>query len=206
MPSCELGSPNCHFTCPFGGAWHVCRDPPYFVGCCSSDPCTNATESACPPENLYSSIFDGDVYDKILPGSCIGDSPNNFFTCNYTFPPFTGCCRTNPCTQMVGCPLGDVLPAAWKPDSVYSMYDIFLDKDATVIETIPSGGTSPSNLSPSDIVGIALGGVAVLVVVVLAVVVAFRRRRRHAVIAAGEEEHPFLGHYAEYVLSPSGKS
>ncbi|KAL3442813.1 hypothetical protein BJX65DRAFT_286141 [Aspergillus insuetus] len=106
---------------------------------------------------------------------------------------------------MVGCPLGDVLPAAWNPE-LYSMYDIFLDKDENVTETIPRRGPSLSILSPSDIAGIALVGVAGLLFIVCAVVVAFRRRRRHAALAAGEEEHPFLGDYAEYVLSPSAKS
>ncbi|KAL5040977.1 hypothetical protein BDW71DRAFT_192694 [Aspergillus fruticulosus] len=205
MSSCESGSPNCHFTCPFGGSWHICRDPPYFVGCCSSDPCTNSTASGCPPENLYSAIFDQDLFDELTPNNCIGDSPDKWFTCNFTFQAFLGCCRTNPCANAVGCPFGDVLPAAWNPEGSTRMYDLFLDTDANVTENETGAKlkteTSFSHLSSGAIVGITVGGVAGLFFLIFGAFV-FRSRRRKAAV---EEEKPFLGHYAEYVLRPARK-
>ncbi|OJJ61032.1 hypothetical protein ASPSYDRAFT_87592 [Aspergillus sydowii CBS 593.65] len=202
MPSCESGSPNCHFTCPFGGSWHVCRDPPYFVGCCSSDPCTNTTASACPLENLYAAVFEPVLFDKLGPSNCVDHSAENWFTCNYTFQPFIGCCETNPCVENTGCPFGNVLPAAWSPTRT-SMYDMFMDASENITKPKTETETSVSGLSAGAIAGITIGGFAGLAILLLGVFLALRsRRRRQAGHTAGEEEKPFLGHYAEYVLRP----
>lgn len=63
--------------------------------------------------------------------------------------------------------------------------------------------TSVSGLSAGAIAGITIGGFAGLAILLLGVFLALRsRRRRQAGHTAGEEEKPFLGHYAEYVLRP----
>lgn len=157
MP-CESGSPNCHFTCPFGGSWHVCHDPPYFVGCCSSDPCTNTSASACPLENLYAAAFEPAAFDELGPSNCIGHGSENWFTCNFTFQSFIGCCGTNPCAETTGCPQGSLLPAAWSQERS-TMYDMFLDEseNITKTETKTETGTSVSDpsLAPSRVLLLA---------------------------------------------------
>lgn len=83
------------------------------------------------------------------------------------------------------------------------MYDTFLDESENITKTETETETSVSDLSPGAIAGITIGGVVSLAVLLLGVFLALRRRRQ-ADHATGEEEKPFLGHYAEYVLRPAG--
>ena len=82
------------------------------------------------------------------------------------------------------------------------MYDLFLDESENITKSETETETSVSDLSPGAIAGITIGGVVGLGVL-LGVFLALRRRRQ-ADHATGEEEKPFLGHYAEYVLRPVG--
>ncbi|KAL4820608.1 hypothetical protein BDW67DRAFT_97090 [Aspergillus spinulosporus] len=168
---CISGSENCHFSCPSGGTWYVCPEAPYFVGCCSSDPCTNTdSNSTNPCPDVYAASFDGSIYDSIRPNTCIGESNDNWYTCNFTQPRFLGCCSINPCANGT-CPQENVLPAAWS-QSRGDQYKLFLDEESTTDE-------SDGGLSGGAIAGIVIGAVAALVLL-LAAFWFWRRKRRGA--------------------------
>ncbi|KAL4996008.1 hypothetical protein BDV10DRAFT_121460 [Aspergillus recurvatus] len=170
---CTSGSENCHFTCPSGGTWYVCPEAPFFVGCCSSDPCTNAdsnTTNPCP--DVYAASFDGSLFDSIRPNSCIDESNDNWYTCNFTQPRFLGCCSINPCANGT-CPHDNVLPAAWS-GSRGDQYQLFLDDADTT-----DGGDGGSGLSGGAIAGIVIGAVAGAVLL-LAAFWFWRKKKRGA--------------------------
>ncbi|KAL5341206.1 hypothetical protein BJX70DRAFT_359073 [Aspergillus crustosus] len=198
MSSCTSGSEDCHFTCPSGGTWYVCPDEPYFVGCCSSDPCSNSnsnTTSPCP--DVYAASFDTSVFDLIRPNTCIDSDNSHWYTCNFTSPPFLGCCDSNPCDTTDGCPADDVLPAAWS-SSRDDQFELFLDE--------PSGDDADddddSGLSGGAIAGIAIGAAAA-VILILAALWFLRRRRqkghaRNSSVTAGEHQRMYTGEYGTY--------
>ncbi|OJJ37900.1 hypothetical protein ASPWEDRAFT_68031 [Aspergillus wentii DTO 134E9] len=168
MSSCDgvSGSANCSFTCPKGGSWFVCQNEPYFVGCCSSEPCAN---SGCP--DVYPASFNHSVANEILPNVCISRPTTDWYTCNTTSPTFLGCCKSNPCGD--GCPADDLLPAAWSSSAVGQL-DLFLD-GASSPSTASAGS---SGISSGAIAGIVVGCVAGLCAI-FAVLFFFRRRRKH---------------------------
>ncbi|KAL4956648.1 hypothetical protein BDW69DRAFT_76010 [Aspergillus filifer] len=178
---CTSASQNCHFTCPRGGTWYVCPDEPYFVGCCSSDPCTNSnTTSPCPDVYAASydaSAFGGTIFNSIRPNTCI-DRPNtNWFTCNFTSPPFIGCCASNPCSE--GCPDDDVLQASWS-SSRNDQYQLFRDLESDNDES----DSGSDGLSGGAIAGIVVG--VVCGVVILAAALWFWRRKKNAATRGGK--------------------
>ncbi|KAL4924177.1 uncharacterized protein BDV17DRAFT_284904 [Aspergillus undulatus] len=172
---CTSASTNCHFTCPSGGTWYVCPNEPYFVGCCSSDPCSNSnTTHPCP--DVYAASYDatafsGKIFDRIRPNSCIGESNDNWFTCNFSQPTFLGCCASNPC-ENDGCPKNDVLAASWSA-SRNDQFELFQDLEADDTDDGEGG------LSGGAIAGIVVGAVAALVIA-LAGWWFWRRKRRGA--------------------------
>ncbi|KAL4938802.1 hypothetical protein BDV06DRAFT_46673 [Aspergillus oleicola] len=172
---CTSASQNCHFTCPRGGTWYVCPDEPYFVGCCSSDPCTNSnTTSPCPDVYAASydaSAFGGTIFDSIRPNTCIGRPNTNWYTCNFTEPPFIGCCSSNPCSE--GCPDDDVLQASWS-SSRSDQYQLFRDLESDNDD----GGSGDDGLSGGAIAGIVVG--VVCGVVIIAAALWFWRRKKRA--------------------------
>lgn len=177
MSSCTAGSKNCNFHCPHGGSWFVCESAPYFVGCCSSDPCQN-TNAAAPCPDLYPASFNESIYNSTRPNNCINASDNNWYTCAKTHPPFLGCCKSNPCQQTSGCPSSDLIPAAWSQSSL-GQFELFLDGAS------PKGtGDSPpptdssSGLSKGAIAGIAVGAAVGVAVIVALAFYLFRQRRR----------------------------
>ncbi|KAL4968113.1 uncharacterized protein BDV14DRAFT_8622 [Aspergillus stella-maris] len=178
---CTSASQNCHFTCPRGGTWYVCPDEPYFVGCCSSDPCTNSnTTSPCP--DVYAASYDagafgGTIFDSIRPNTCI-DRPNtNWFTCNFTSPPFIGCCASNPCSE--GCPDDDVLQASWS-SSRNDQYQLFRDLESDNDDT----DSGSDGLSGGAIAGIVVG--VVCGVAILAAALWFWRRKKKNAARGGK--------------------
>lgn len=175
---CSSGSTSCHFTCPSGGTWYVCPDEPYFLGCCSSDPCTNSnTTSPCP--DVYPAAFESSVYDSISPNTCINAPNNKWYTCNHTSPPFLGCCASNPC-QNSGCPKDDVLASAWS-QSRKDQFALFEDGDYGG-ETGDGGGGS---LSGGAIAGIVIGCVAGVAILIFAVWLLLRRRKKRQAQTGG---------------------
>lgn len=178
---CASGSKSCTFTCPAGGTWYACPDAPYFVGCCSSDPCSNTNSnntSPCP--DIYPASFDTAIYDSLVPNNCIDVPSDNWFTCNSTDVPFIGCCASNACAEATGCPKDDVRAAAWS-SSRKDQFTLFQDAE-------DDNGAGDDGLGGGAIAGIVVGGVAA-VVIVLALAWWFLRRRkiqrRNGTAAAG---------------------
>ncbi|KAL4811054.1 hypothetical protein BDV18DRAFT_155665 [Aspergillus unguis] len=154
---CPNGSENCHFRCPSGGTWYTCPDEPYFVGCCSSDPCTNTqhvknASNVCP--DVYAATFDQSLFDEIRPNSCIGSANTNWYTCNATEPPFLGCCGVNPCKEGK-CPKKELLPAAWS-STRGDQFELFDDRGANDDDVT---GSEDGGLSGGAIAGIVVGAV-----------------------------------------------
>lgn len=161
MSNCSSGSTSCHFTCPNGGTWYACPNEPYFLGCCSSDPCTS-TNTTTPCPDLYPASFDTSLYDAIRPNSCLGGNNSKWYTCSEIETPFLGCCTSNPCTD--GCPKSDLRAAAWS-GSRGDQYELFVDA--------PSG-----KLGGGAIAGIVVGCVAGVAILILAIWFCVRRRQK----------------------------
>ncbi|KAL4920396.1 hypothetical protein BDW62DRAFT_177404 [Aspergillus aurantiobrunneus] len=207
-PDCSSASSSCHFTCPRGGTWYVCPDEPYFVGCCSSDPCTNAnTTSPCP--DTYAASFDTDLFDSIRPNTCIEGSNSDWYTCNFTSPPFVGCCASNACGQTEGCPDDDVLPAAWS-SSRSDQFELFMDEDVDS----PNGDDGDGGLSGGAIAGIVVGAVAGVVILLAALWFVRRRRKAKSVEGPmghmrsssgvpGEQQNLYTGEYGYQYQHPT---
>ncbi|KAL5361306.1 hypothetical protein BJX96DRAFT_151709 [Aspergillus floccosus] len=179
MTDCNAGSDDCNFQCPHGGSWFVCESAPYFVGCCSSDPCHN-THSASPCPDVYPASFNQSIYDTIRPNNCIGSPSNNWYACTKTHPPFLGCCKSNPCEQTSGCPTDDLIQAAWSQSSLDQL-EVFLDgaSPTSTGDSQPTDSDS-DDLSKGAIAGIAVGtAVAVIIILALAFFL-FRQRRRRS--------------------------
>ena len=176
--NCTSGSASCHFTCPNGGTWYACPNEPYFLGCCSSDPCTNSNiTEPCP--DVYAASFDPSIYDSIRPNTCINVTSSNWYTCSDTSPPFIGCCTSNPCSD--GCPAGNLRASAWS-HSRGDQLELFED-------AAPSGGGGGGGgggLSGGAIAGIVVGCVAAVAILVFAVwFFLWRRKKKNRVPAWG---------------------
>ncbi|KAJ5389732.1 uncharacterized protein N7496_000800 [Penicillium cataractarum] len=199
-----------HFTCPSGGTWYVCPDAPYFVGCCSSDPCTNVdANSTAPCPDLYPASFDGSIFDKLLPNLCIGSANTNWYTCNSTHPPFLGCCSSRACDQTGGCPADDLLAAAWS-SSRQGQFTLFQDEGTGDDNDKGSGGGG--GLSGGAIAGIVVGAIAALVIVGALLWLFMRRRNKKAAamsghgrtpsVVEGEQQRMYPGEYGYQHPSP----
>lgn len=172
---CSSGSTSCNFTCPSGGTWYVCPDEPYFLGCCSSDPCTSSnTTSPCP--DVYAAAFKPSVFNSISPNTCINAPSNKWYTCNHTSPPFLGCCASNPCDQTHGCPKDDILASSWS-QSRNDQFALFKDGDDGG-ESGESGDSEGTSLSGGAIAGIVVGCVAGVAILIFAVWFLLRRRKK----------------------------
>ncbi|RDW61160.1 uncharacterized protein DSM5745_10658 [Aspergillus mulundensis] len=171
MPTCpDSSSPSCNFHCPAGGTWYACPDQPYFVGCCSSDPCTGISPrstSPCPENGTYPASFNPAIFDSFLPNTCIGAENAHWYTCNFTTPPFLGCCLKNPCAEG-NCSAEDLVQAAWSDaGGNKNQYELFRDEAA-----------GSDELSGGAIAGIVIGAVAALGIVLALGWLCMRRRRR----------------------------
>ncbi|KAJ5113127.1 hypothetical protein N7456_001661 [Penicillium angulare] len=174
-----------HFTCPSGGTWYVCPKEPHFVGCCSSDPCTNVdANSTSPCPDVYPASFDTSIYNDISPNSCIDSANGNWYTCNSTDPPFLGCCSSNACgsDDNKGCPTDDLLAAAWSSSS-RGQLALFQDEGTSDDNNEDSGGGG--GLSGGAIAGIVVGGVAALVIVGALVWFFMRRKNKKTAAMSG---------------------
>jgi hypothetical protein len=177
-----------HFTCPSDGTWYVCPDAPYFVGCCSSDPCTNVdATSTAPCPDLYPASFDTSIYDDILPNSCIDSANADWYVCNFTDPPFLGCCSSAACANETGCPADDLLAAAWSSSS-RGQFALFQDEGTG--DDDDEGNSGGGELSGGAIAGIVVGAVAALVIVGALVWLLMRRRNNKAAAMSGHGRTP----------------
>ena len=98
-----------YVSCPKGGYFYVCEDVNYytFVGCCSSNPCSN---QMCSYEDLWPMGFG-------IETSPAPDYPNHscpygglWYTCADNPIPFQGCCEIDPCNGY-GCPYVNLVAA-----------------------------------------------------------------------------------------------
>ncbi|KAJ5618402.1 hypothetical protein N7528_007045 [Penicillium herquei] len=209
-----INSTSNHFRCLSGGSWYACPNEPRFVGCCSSDPCTNVpANSTTPCPDIYPASFDPSIYSEFAPNDCIGSVNNNWFTCSFTDPPFLGCCSVNACKQNTtpACPDDDLLAAAWSDSSQYAL---FQDKGTSDDDNGSSGGGD--GLSGGAIAGIVVGAVAALVIVGAIVWFFMRRRNKKAAamsgnghtpsVAQGEHQSMYPGEYGYQHHHPSPES
>ncbi|MCJ1239828.1 hypothetical protein MMC14_007826 [Varicellaria rhodocarpa] len=90
-------------SCPSGGTWYACGTGSTFLGCCNSEPCVNG----CPAGNLEPASFNSSWYGNFSDQQC--PTGSQWYTCEFTKPPFMGCCKSSPCTD--GCPTGDLTAA-----------------------------------------------------------------------------------------------
>ena len=182
---CSAGSASCNFTCPSGGTWYACPDEPYFLGCCSSDPCTNSnTTSPCP--DVYAASFNPSIFDSISPNTCVNSSSNKWYSCNHTSPPFLGCCSSNPCEKTHGCPKEDIIASSWS-QSRSDQFALFKDGDdgGESGEGGDGGDSGGNSLSGGAIAGIVVGCVAGVAILIFAVWFLSRRRKKRQAPAEG---------------------
>jgi hypothetical protein len=177
MPSHSVqdGNPSC----PKGGQWFVCTTGSRFIGCCDigKDPCHDGCPSASLRPASYDTNYDGRFADQRCSAGSL------FYTCAKTNPPFLGCCKSNPCTSSSGgCPVND-LGAAFLSDNSTAAADFTATllpaittttaSSASTSTAISSSTASASafatasathqfHLSTGGIVGIAIGGLLLL--------------------------------------------
>ncbi|KAL2752954.1 hypothetical protein ACRALDRAFT_2055351 [Sodiomyces alcalophilus JCM 7366] len=179
-------------TCPEGGDFYICPGKATeFIGCCTSDPCTDSADGHCPTRDLRPASFDPDRYANIPAQSCDdARSHRVWWTCRDDDPTFLGCCATNPCGG--GCPRDHLIQAVLSEDEDNRL--AFVPGEATTSPTPTTSASPTASPSPSDeasgssgspglptgaIVGIAIGGA--LAVVILAILVwkfCWKARRR----------------------------
>ncbi|KAM3419250.1 hypothetical protein BST61_g5188 [Cercospora zeina] len=187
-------TPN--MSCPDGGQFYACGDGSRFVGCCASDPCA----VGCAAGNLETTSFDTAQYGAIPDQQC---STGQFFTCNFTNPPFWGCCTSPACSSDTGC-ASTALAGAFLTTNP-SLAEPFLGlnetweaSDADNTEPSPNSDTNASGggTNTGAIAGGVVGGIVALAAVLFAVIWMLRRRKRRAAVAAassvpaGDESKP----------------
>ncbi|OTB06774.1 hypothetical protein M426DRAFT_318485 [Hypoxylon sp. CI-4A] len=153
-------------SCPSRGKFYVCDTAKIqFLGCCTVDPCADGS-GICPQSALAPSSFSSDHYDSISVQNCAAPhNASNWYTCKSS-QPFMGCCNSNPC-QNDGCPTSDLLAATLSDDA--DAAQVFLSSSSTPSPTSTPDSSSGYSLPLGAILGIALGGAA-LVAIVLAIV------------------------------------
>lgn len=161
------------FSCPDqdGGLFYICEGADNeFIGCCTSNPCTNSS-GICPEGHLRTSSFAADRSDSLLTQSC-DDSRGSqvWYKCENIEPPFMGCCDESPCGS--GCDRDMLLPAVLSklqknrqaflaPSSASST----TAATATATSSSKSDSDSGSSLSTGAVAGIAAGSAAVGVLI-----------------------------------------
>lgn len=129
-------------TCPSGGDFYVCGNTTRFLGCCTSDSCTE--DAICPQADLRYSSFNASFYPQILPQACMEHDAASWYACDLEVP-FLGCCALDPCTPK-GCLDGD-LRAARLSDNA-SNAEIFIS-DSHHFPTSPPPSKTNSSTNPT---------------------------------------------------------
>lgn len=191
-PNFSKRQDNANFTCPLGGNWYACASDSVskFVGCCTSDPCTNG----CFQGNTFSAGLNPTIYGKLPDASCeIGSS---FYTCTSGIT-FWGCCKTNPCANNSTCAGGDLTPAFMARPEQFSAYVTASTSSSPTASATASNSPSNSDESSSNgaIIGGAVGGGigGALIIGALIWFLCRRRKQRNQQYAAapiGDTAHP----------------
>jgi hypothetical protein len=137
---------------------YACSSGSNFVGCCTTDPCTNG----CVQGNIRSGAYNISHHGEWPDASC--GSASDFFTCN-AGDSFWGCCKSNPCaaTPPSTCVQGDLVPAFMERPEQFNAY---------------AATPAPSKKSNTGaIVGGVVGGVVVLAII--GAMIFFVLRKRH---------------------------
>lgn len=92
-----------NMSCPDSGDFYACDGDGFFVGCCETNPCTNA---GCPSVDLTPTSFDVSQYGSLDNQYC---GNGDFYQCSGADPPFWGCCMISPCDD--GCSDDALVPA-----------------------------------------------------------------------------------------------
>jgi hypothetical protein len=158
-----------------------------FVGCCTSDPCSNG----CVQGNIRQGGFKVEAHGQFPDASCGASS--DFYTCT-AGTTFWGCCKSNPCsnTPAATCKEGDLVPA-------------FLERPEQFNAYAPSSSPSPSSTADSGssngaVIGGAIGGGLGGAIIIGVLIFFFCRRRKRNQQAA----HPEVGATASTPMMKEG--
>ncbi|KAK7536606.1 hypothetical protein IWX49DRAFT_256603 [Phyllosticta citricarpa] len=175
---------NYGFDCPDGGEWYSCGSGTKFVGCCTKDPCNDV---GCGDGTLKKATFDSAKYGEFPDLSC---NTGKFYTCNFTTPPFWGCCQESACGNDTGCPQAE-LAAAFLPNNaaLASPYSPTGGPSTTATSTSTSNPSSGDNSHDTGtVIGAAVGGaLAGCLILGLAIFFCLRRRRKTRAKQAKDE-------------------
>lgn len=223
-------------NCPAGGDFYICQgNSTQFLGCCTSDPCSDG-KGECPQDDLRYSSFNESTYADIQPQECANSTAGSWYTCSETDSPFLGCCSTNACDD--GCPTEDLLAAKLSDnEKSAAIFETTAKKTATTATTATmttmaaasstrttsnatatctagaSQSTGSSGLSTGAKVGIGVG-CAVAIAALLAALIFFGRRylrSRRGVVVTGSPPSAFMSNptssyfYGKIHLFPTGK-
>ncbi|KAF1947278.1 hypothetical protein EJ02DRAFT_417865 [Clathrospora elynae] len=159
------------FHCPIGGEWYGCSTGSKFVGCCTTDPCTNGCVQGDIRPGGYNVSHHGEWPDA----SC--GSASDFYTCS-SGDTFWGCCKTNACaaTPPATCAQGDLVPAFMERPEQFNVY-------------APASASPTSAPSSKSNTGVVVGGVVggVLFLAIIGALIFFViRKRRNQKLTAGD--------------------
>ena len=152
-------------SCPSGGTWYACSSGVRFVGCCGTYPC----DSGCPDGNLEPATFNSsefptdESFNKLSDQSCV-DASTKWWKCNFTSPPFLGCCSIDPCNSTVSCPRKNLVQGELS--------------DVPALAAPYLTGISTSSVPVRPIVGGVIGGVALVIGVIVSWIYRRRQSRR----------------------------
>ncbi|KAF2244245.1 hypothetical protein BU26DRAFT_96452 [Trematosphaeria pertusa] len=166
-------------TCPSGGTWYACASGSKFVGCCTSDPCTNG----CSQGNIQPVAFNASAYGTYPDASCGASS--TFYSClspdNATT--FWGCCKSMPCDH-TECPSGDLVPAFMERPEQFNAYATSAPSStgsapsATATGGLDAGGNEGTSHTTAIIGGAVGGGLGVAIIIALLIFFLCRRKKK----------------------------
>lgn len=152
--------------CPQGGDFYVCQGKKtQFLGCCTSDPCSDGSGD-CPQTSLRYTSYNADDYDAIPPEECV--STGLWYTCSAISTAFMGCCLENPCRNN-GCTQGNLTAAR--------LSDITSDAAPFMTSAAAASGDMKM-LSTGAIVGIAIGASLGALILGILLFLFYRRHER----------------------------
>ncbi|KAJ2901460.1 hypothetical protein MKZ38_001848 [Zalerion maritima] len=166
------------------GKFYICEGyETEYLGCCTVDPCTSTLNGICPQAAIGNSSYSTDTHYEVPPEACANPDEDEtyWYTCSYSDDgpfsgtrPYMGCCHDqNPC-QEGGCAEDNMRAAVLSEDEdERAIFVEGLDSSATTTgagstaTALPdSGGGDGGGLSTGAIIGIAVGGAAVLAIIV----------------------------------------
>ncbi|KAF2876866.1 hypothetical protein BDV95DRAFT_131975 [Massariosphaeria phaeospora] len=131
-------------SCPYGGEWYACDYDSYFVGCCTSSPCS----TGCAQEDTRPATFNRQDHELFPDASC---QEGRFYTCAVARGTFWGCCESDPCEELPMCPNDDLFPAFMNSPGQIKAY-------VTEISSLPASTTTTTNSASATSCTIAIIG------------------------------------------------